>query len=221
MRFPHRTRDIGSVPLVGHGRVGWEPELTPHNSCLAVAVPPVTQSNSESDSREEMERNRASMEWRGEKPCKVPYLVTQRIYKHTFIVINTSAQWYAVCILYIKTKDRKTHSCGEQCTCLALDLLIVSEIGFFFSLTALLENRSTNSSKSTAGSSIFSHTSELLLLNTERKIFRLFKVKHLNLLCCVWNCIASQHNRTFWSIKHSLTFRIQSNVFSLRVNLLL
>lgn len=52
VRFLHRTRDIGSVPLDGHGGVGWEPELTPHNNCLAEAVPPVTQSNSETDSEE-------------------------------------------------------------------------------------------------------------------------------------------------------------------------
>jgi len=52
VRFPHRTRDIGSVPLDGHGGVGWEPELTPHNNCLAEAVPPVTQSHSESDGEE-------------------------------------------------------------------------------------------------------------------------------------------------------------------------
>lgn len=47
----------------------------------------------------------------------------------------------------------------ESHTCLAFDLLIVSEIGFFFSLTAFLENRSTNSSKFIVGSSIFFHTS--------------------------------------------------------------
>ncbi|TNN70567.1 hypothetical protein EYF80_019151 [Liparis tanakae] len=52
VRFPHRTRDVGSVPPDGHGGVGWEPELTPHNNCLAEAVPPVTQSNSESDGEE-------------------------------------------------------------------------------------------------------------------------------------------------------------------------
>jgi len=50
VRFLHRTRVIGLVPLDGHKGVGWEPELTPHNNCLAAAVPPVTQSNSGSDS---------------------------------------------------------------------------------------------------------------------------------------------------------------------------
>lgn len=74
VRFPHRTRDIGSVPLDGHGGVGWEPELTPHNNCLAVAVPPVTHSSSQSG---EMERNGPSeeWEWRWEKPRRVPYAV--------------------------------------------------------------------------------------------------------------------------------------------------
>lgn len=43
-------------------------------------------------------------------------------------------------------------------TCLALDLVIVSERGCFFSFTAVLENSSTNSPKSTLGSSIISHT---------------------------------------------------------------
>lgn len=45
-------------------------------------------------------------------------------------------------------------------TCLALDLVIVSDSGCFFSFTAVLENNSTNSSKSTSGSSILSHTDE-------------------------------------------------------------
>lgn len=56
VRFPHHTRDIGSVPLVGHGRVKWEPALAPHNNCLALAVPPVTQSNSDSDSKGKWKR---------------------------------------------------------------------------------------------------------------------------------------------------------------------
>ena len=56
---------------------------------------------------------------------------------------------------------------GHICTCLAFDLLIVSEMGFFFSLTALLEKRSTNSPKSTVGSAIFSHTSGSVFLKIE------------------------------------------------------
>lgn len=84
MRFPHRTRDIGSVPLDGHGGVGWEPELTPHNNCLAVAVPPVTQSNSESDSEEKWKGtgHRRSESEDGKSPEEKPYLVT-RGYKNT------------------------------------------------------------------------------------------------------------------------------------------
>lgn len=55
MRFPHRTRDAGSVPPGGPGpgcvevTVGWEPELTapPHNNRLAVTFCPVSRSGSE------------------------------------------------------------------------------------------------------------------------------------------------------------------------------
>ncbi|KAG7228620.1 hypothetical protein INR49_013306, partial [Caranx melampygus] len=68
VRFPHCTRDIGSVPLDGHGGVGWEPELTPHNNCLAVAVPPVTQSNWETDSEGEGEEQGTREPWRGQLP---------------------------------------------------------------------------------------------------------------------------------------------------------
>lgn len=57
MRFPHRTRVIGLVPLDGHKGVGWEPELTPHNNCLATAVPPATQSDFGVKVRRKMERN--------------------------------------------------------------------------------------------------------------------------------------------------------------------
>lgn len=58
VRFPHRTRVFGSVPLDGHKGVGWEPELTPHNNCLAAAVPPATQSDSGSDSEEKWKETR-------------------------------------------------------------------------------------------------------------------------------------------------------------------
>lgn len=58
---------------------------------------------------------------------------------------------------------------GHTLTCLALDLLIVSEIGFFFSFIALLEKSSTNSSKSTLGSTTFSHTNETMGLNEGRR----------------------------------------------------
>lgn len=46
---------------------------------------------------------------------------------------------------------------------------MVSEMGFFFSFTALLEKSSTNSSKSTGGSTTFSHTSESTFLKIEEK----------------------------------------------------
>lgn len=88
---------------------------------------------------------------------------------HTDTCLNKCVSMY---VMYIETKrghmQTRDHN-ATYCTCLAFDLLIVSEMGFFFSLTALLENRSTNSSKSTVGSSIFSHTSEAAGLKTERE----------------------------------------------------
>lgn len=47
-------------------------------------------------------------------------------------------------------------------TCLALVFVIVSEIGFFLSFMAVLENNSSNSWQSMDGSSIFSQISEAL-----------------------------------------------------------
>lgn len=62
-------------------------------------------------------------------------------------------------------------------TCLALDLVIVSESGCFFSLTAVLENNSTNSLKSTSGSSIVSQTDadDISLIRKEKNILFLFE----------------------------------------------
>lgn len=65
---------------------------------------------------------------------------------------------------YLATEDARAHT--RALTCLALDLLIVSEIGFFFSFTALLEKSSTNSPKSTAGSTTLSQTDEATALNS-------------------------------------------------------
>lgn len=64
-------------------------------------------------------------------------------------------------------------------TCLALDLVIVSESGCFFSFTAVLENNSTNSSKFMSGSSIFSHTDEeeTSLKNMKEHLDRLSAMK--------------------------------------------
>lgn len=62
------------------------------------------------------------------------------------------------------TEDARAHT--RALTCLALDLLMVSEIGFFFSFTALLEKSSTNSPKSTAGSTTLSQTDEAGALNS-------------------------------------------------------
>jgi hypothetical protein len=57
--------------------------------------------------------------------------------------------------------DRQTYAHTMYSACLALDLVMVSDIGVF-SFIELLENNSTNSSKSTDGSSIFSQTKEPL-----------------------------------------------------------
>lgn len=42
------------MPLDVQGGVLWEPELTPHNNCLAIIVPPITQNDSK---RGEVEKN--------------------------------------------------------------------------------------------------------------------------------------------------------------------
>lgn len=67
-------------------------------------------------------------------------------------------------------------------TCLALDLVMVSESGCFFSLTAVLENNSTNSSKSISGSSIVSHTNEedTSLRDTEQNLQVVLKNDNLS-----------------------------------------
>lgn len=67
--------------------------------------------------------------------------------------------------------SESSHLCPKYCpiseniwilTCLALVFVMVSEMGFFLSLTVDLENNSSNSWQSMDGSSIFSQISEAL-----------------------------------------------------------
>lgn len=71
IRFPHCTRVFGSMPQDGHEGVGWEPDLTPHNNCLATAVSSVTQSDSGSVSEKwKGTRQRSESEdWDRSKEC--------------------------------------------------------------------------------------------------------------------------------------------------------
>lgn len=110
----------------------------------------------------------------------------------------------------MKTCLTETHSNKKRTklTCLVLDLVMVSDNGFFFSFTAVLEKSSTNSMKSRDGSSTFSHTeSPVGSLRSHRKIIRM-TIRIYSVKCASgkgevsvpvdWNCNSFEVN-PFWN----------------------